>query len=145
MTASPAARLLWKNLVTILATGTTKPVDLARVPSGVTFDADQTLVDPYAIVYPLIATQLSGSLGGPDEQVCVPWQVTSVGANGEQAQAMADRVRESLLARNPNGSLVNVLVDVHEIDRRPTMFGGPESAEGGLWQVVDSFESELTV
>lgn len=147
MTDSPNLRLLWKQLVVMLGTVTTKPVALGRVPDTVTYDADNLLVDPYVIVTPLIASQLSGSYAAPSEEASIPLQLTSVGRNDEQAQAMADLARETLIGRGASGAFTNAITvaDVKVIDRRPTYLGGVTPGGGGLWEVMDSFELDVTV
>lgn len=146
MTAVPNQRLLHKAVVAMLTAATTKPAALARVPDNLTFDDDGLLIDPYSIVYPLVTTQITGSWIGPGEHVCIPFQVTAVGRNDEQAQAMADLNREAVLARTAGGSFVNpITADVQVIERRIVDMSGPDPAGGGLWQVPDTFELEVTV
>jgi hypothetical protein len=144
---TPNLRLFWKSLITMLATITTKPVALGRVPDTVTYDADGLLEDPYLIVSPLIASQIEGSWAAPSEQASIPVQFTSIGRNDEQAQGLADLARQTLLGRNANGSFVNAITvaDVKVIDRRPTYMGGAVPAGGGLWETVDSFDLDVTV
>lgn len=144
---TPNLRLLWKALVDMLAAQTTKPAALGRVPDAVAYDNDGLLVDPYLIITPLIATQLSGSWAAPQEEATIPLQITSIGQNAEQAQGLADLARQTLVGRNPNGSFVNAITvaDVKVIDRRPTYLGGAVPAGGGLWEAIDSFELDITV
>lgn len=138
---------LWKQLVATLADVTGKPVALGRVPDDVTYDDHGLLLDPYTIVTPLIASQISGSWAGPAEDVTVPFQLSSVGRNDEQAQAMADLTRQTLCGRNANGAFTNAItvVGVKVIDRRPTYIGGAVPAGGGLWEAIDTFDVDVTV
>lgn len=147
MTATPNLWPLWDGYITMLAAVTGKPVDLGRVPDTIVFDDNNLLVDPYVIVNALIATQIEGAWASPHEQVTVPLQHSSIGRNPEQAQRMADRAREAVLARNANGLFTNPITapGVAVICREPTLLGGPVASGGGLWEVVDGFDLDVTV
>lgn len=66
---------------------------------------------PYVVIYPM-----DGGLGffgpplaSPESMGEVMFQLTSVGLTGVQAEAVADRVRSTLLGRNGSGGYLNSL------------------------------------
>lgn len=58
---------------------------------------------PYVIVYPLSGGTFDGTLGCPDDDAELVWQVTCVGADRRQCEWTADKV---------NGALVGQRLDV---------------------------------
>lgn len=62
-------------------------------------DADNRLIRPYAVVYPIGAAVFDGSLEVGDEQADAwpTYQVTSVGRDRTQAQWLQDKLRAALL------------------------------------------------
>ena len=64
----------------------------ARTPSNNT--------RPYAVLWPLFATEFDGSLGEPDEDAWYRYQVTCVGDTREQAQGLADELMVLMRAKN---------------------------------------------
>jgi hypothetical protein len=79
-----------------LAAGTSRQVELMRAP-------DAPLL-PYAVLYPLHIAWRRGSMAYPDQLIGLVYQVTSVGMREDQAQQMADRVRNVMLGRTAAGA-----------------------------------------
>jgi hypothetical protein len=133
-------------VVATLLAGTTKPVALAKVPDVLVVDDDGRLVEPYAIVYAIPGTTTRRTISDADGDWLYEYQVTSVGARDDQAQAMADLCRRALVERAPNGDFITpmVLAAGQIIDRRSLEAGGPEPAGGGLWQVIDTYHLEAS-
>jgi hypothetical protein len=147
LTTIPHRTALNRALVTAIAAATSKPCELAAIPASVTYDGAGLLVDPYSIVYPLPGV---GSYANLEDVWCVvmQYQVTNIGQNADQAQWMADASRQALTSRNPDAGGVwtqpITASDVLVIDRRLREEGGPEPTGGGLWQVVDTFDLEVS-
>jgi hypothetical protein len=147
MTELIANRLeLNRGVVACVAT-TGKLVDLCVTPDGIALDVHGQLIDPYAIVYPLPGVPSYPAL---DDSWCtsLQYQITCVGQNADQAQWMADKTRHALTSRNPatGGNWTNPITasDALVIDRRLREEGGPEpTGDGGLWQVVDTYDLEV--
>jgi hypothetical protein len=124
-----------------------KPVGLWTVPDGIVKDAiTQRLVESYAILYPLDAYPAEGSLGEPDANMTAPYQLTSVGRDGDHAQWMNDACRGIFLQRDPNGDFTHpfTVANLAVTDRRLRSAGAPEPGGGGLWQAVDTYELEVS-
>lgn len=144
ITTLPPRTILNRAIVLTVATATQKSSELAAIPDDVQYDAQDRLVDPYSIIYPL-----HGQPSYPDleDKWCVTlmYQVTNVGQNADQAQWMADASRKALTSRASNGDWTNPITasDASVIDRRLREEGGPESTGGGLWQVVDTYDLEV--
>lgn len=142
----PPRTTLNRAVVTALAAATSKPCELAAIPASVTYDADELLVDPYSIIYPLPGQRSYSSL---DDVWCVVlmYQVTNIGQNADQSSWMADKTRQALTSRNPSTgndwTTPITASDVHVIDRRLREEGGPEPTGGGLWQTVDTYDLEV--
>lgn len=129
-------------LVDFLAAQTGRPVGRAAAPVNV----DGSPADPpYAVVWPLTGGATWGpTYDGPDEGADLPYQVTSVGLRDDQAEWLADRVRQAMLARS-DGSLAPLAVPgVVVLDRAITGFGGMDR-EGDVVSVPDSFVVRVTV
>lgn len=145
MTALPNVFELNAAVVFALGTTTGKPIDYGRVPEGLTYDARQRLVDPYAIVY--------NRSGAPhDSNWCkdryfarIEYQITNVGRTDDHAQWMADANRKAMLGRGAGGGYTSAITaaGARVVDRDPLQLGGPESSGGGLWQVIDVFQLEV--
>jgi hypothetical protein len=65
---------------------------------------------PWAILYELPGTQLSGPWGDPEADAWMRWQVTSVGYTRKQAGMMRDLVRRTMIKRNGVGGWAVPLV-----------------------------------
>lgn len=59
----------------------------------------QSAFKPYYVVYPLAGGVFDGSLGCPDDDASLTWQVTCVGATRPQCEAAADRANEVLIGQ----------------------------------------------
>lgn len=140
---TPEQLPITEALVAFLAAQTGKPVGRATAPlTGAGVPAEP----PYAIVYPLTGGATWGpTYDGPDEGADLPYQVTSVGLRQDQAEWMADKVRQAMLARQ-NGSLAAQLAvpGVTVLDRAITAYGGVDR-EGDVVSVPDSFVVRVTV
>lgn len=59
----------------------------------------QSSFKPYAIVYPLTGGVFDGTLGNPDSDASLIWQVTCIGATREQCEWTVDTVNALLIGR----------------------------------------------
>lgn len=59
---------------------------------------------PYGIVDSIPGGNITGTMSAPDADADLIFQVTSCGLSAKQARWLSDRVRVTLLARNPNGT-----------------------------------------
>lgn len=59
----------------------------------------ETPFKPYCIVYPLTGGTFDGPLGCPDDDASLIWQVTCVGRDRPQCEAIADRVNATLIGQ----------------------------------------------
>lgn len=57
---------------------------------------------PYFVVYPLPGGYFDGTLGDPDNDASLIWQVTCVGATRAQCEAAADRANDVLIGQPLN-------------------------------------------
>lgn len=129
-------RPLTAALVAYLRTATGRPVGEAAAP----VDAEV----PYAIVYPLPGGASWGpTWAAPDEGSSVPYQITSVGLRADQAQLMADKVRQAMLGRT-NGALAALAVTgAVVLDREFAGYGGVDR-EGDIVSIPDSYTLHVT-
>jgi hypothetical protein len=59
----------------------------------------QSKFKPYYIVYPLPGGLFDGTLGCPDDDASLIWQVTAVGGNRPQCEAAVDRCNATLIGQ----------------------------------------------
>lgn len=142
---TPEVRPITDALVAFLGAQTGRPVGRATAPlvDGVPADLED---GPYAIVYQLAGGEHWGPfLYGPDEAIALPYQVTSVGKRSDQADWMADKVRQAMLART-NGTLTAPLTapGVTVLDREFSSYGG-QDREGDVVSVPDTFLLHVTI
>lgn len=109
-------RKVTTNLVTMLQAATSRP--------GADMVPPEAAELPYFFVIPIAGGPDSSgpALTAPDADVGVVYQVTSVGARRDQSEWMADKVRQAILGRNPDGSFVvafPVVPGLSVADRRP--------------------------
>lgn len=75
-------------------------------PEGVTYNNDGLLVAPYAVLYRGGPGVLDGPVSDPHADGQPLYQLTCVGRDPNQAEALADRLRPVLLARHAVTGLV---------------------------------------
>lgn len=132
-------------LVALLEAQTGRPVGRGSAPlaGGVVADLED---GPYAIVYQLAGGSTWGPmLYGPDEASQLPYQVTSVGKRGDQADWMADRVRQVMVGRT-DGTLTHALVvpGLTILDREFSAYGG-QDRDGDVVSVPDTYMLHVTI
>lgn len=140
---TPARRPVTDALAAFLAAETGRPIGKGTAPLTA---AGQPAEPPYAIVYPLGGGATWGpTYAGPDEGADLPYQVTSVGLRTDQAEWMADRVRQAMLTRL-DGTLAAQLAvpGVNVLDRSMTGYGGLDR-EGDVVSIPDSYVVRVTV
>jgi hypothetical protein len=74
----------------------------------------------YAVVWPLTGGTTSGTLGNPDEDLSVPYQITCVGESRRQAETMQVEVDRALADAGPR------LVDGRWMTLRVDLLGGAQ-------------------
>lgn len=139
---TPDRRPVTEALVAFLAAQTGKPVGRATAPLA----ADGTpAAPPFAIVYPLPGGDTWGpTYDGPDEGAALPYQVTAVGLRADQAEWLADKVRQAMVRRT-NGALTPLAVaGLTVLDRSITGYGGTV-VDGEVVSVPDSYVVHVTV
>ncbi len=72
----------------------------------------------YVVVYPLLGGDTDGTIGNPNDDASIVYQLTSVGADRRQCEWVADKARETILAAAP--TLTNRKVTYIDVD----MLGG---------------------
>lgn len=124
----------------MLKTGTGRPIGVGRSPV-VGGDALNPPPVPYGIVYPIPGGGFSGSLAYPDEDAAFEFQVTSVGLRLDQADWMADKVRQCVLARQESGNFVQqmTVTDHAVVSREPTGPPGAPVLTDNVWSVAESY------
>ena len=131
--------------------GTNLKIGVGAAPLDLLKDANNQLVDPYAIIYPLPSQTIyspgmfRGTLAHPDSGATLIYQITSVGRTDQSAQIMADRVRRAVMERGTNGQFlrsISVGASMAIIHRTNREIGLAQPSEG-LWQVVDLYELEV--
>lgn len=146
-TVLPNRSLLNLSVIAALATATAYKVGFGASPdlSAGDFDDDGQLIAPYVVVDARPGTPEHDNWARTACLAEYPYQFTSVGQTDEQAQFMADIVRQALLLRADNGSFAHPLdsSDARVLDVYATELGGPEPGGGGLRQVVDIFNLEV--
>lgn len=96
-------------VIDLLARGTGKLVGDAKAPPLPPGMPERDFW-PYCIVYSIPGGSSSGSLADPFEDSGLVYQVTSVGRTRQQAEWMADRVRNVWLSRTTRGTFQVPLV-----------------------------------
>lgn len=134
-------RLLTQALERLIGDETGKAVGVARVPYTLN---GQAPAFPYVIIFPMRRGLLYGPpmSDNPWSLVEAPYQFKCVGATDEQAEWMADKVREVILGRDAFGGLLNTisLDGAAVIDRRPDGISpGPLSVDGTMFSVDDEY------
>lgn len=143
----PNVRPVTDALVAFLAAQTGQPVGRATAPiqaDGTPYDPAQ---DPYAIVWPIPGgTSWGPGLVAPDAGAQLHYQVTSVGARSDQADWMADKVRQAMVGRTAGGQLAATLTvpGVAVLDRELSLYGGVDR-EGDVVSVPDSYIVHVTL
>jgi hypothetical protein len=79
-------------------------VEIADVPQPPT--GARVPTTPYASIYPLNIGRFWGATYGVQKNGAFAYQVTSVGARGDQAEWMADVVRSIILGQDADGAFV---------------------------------------
>lgn len=152
---APVTTGLRNMLLAYFVDGGTGATDLqvavGEAPRNLNKDADNQLVDPYAIIYPITSQTLyvpgifRGTLANPDSGATLAYQITSVGRTDRSAQIMADRVRRAILERAPNGSFIRTIsagasmTVIHRTNREI----GLSLPDAGVWSAVDLYELEV--
>lgn len=137
----PTRRELNDSLRTLLATATGRPIGVVRAPYK-NSDVTQVADVPYAIIYPIVGGNFSGSpLFHPEEDAAFTYQVTSVGLRDDQAEWMADSVRVGLLGRGSDGNFVNAMTvpNMTVVMREPTGPPGGLTVVDRIFQVAESY------
>lgn len=99
---------------------------------------------PYAIVYPIAGGATWGpTFYGPDDGAEVPYQVTSVGLRADQAQAMADRVRQAMLGRTDGQLSAIAVTGAVVLDREFAGYGGVDH-DGDVVSIPDTYTVHVT-
>jgi hypothetical protein len=83
----------------MLVAATGRPVGIATAPTS---DADANIAadPPYAIIYPIPSTAMSGPYYAyPEQDAGFQYQITSVAIRGDQAEWMGDAVRRAIVGR----------------------------------------------
>jgi len=112
-------RLFTAALIEMLERGTRRSIGDGKVPGALNIDDNASW--PFAVVHSVAGggSWLGPSLRAPERGQLLVWQVTSSGKTREQAEALADLVRMTVLSRVHAGGF-------------QVSFAGPAQ-----WEVVD--------
>lgn len=126
MPSPPDRDPVTQALKVFLANETGKLVGVCEAPSGA------TPADGFYVLYPMPGGSVSGTLGEPDRQASLVYQVTSVGKRDDQVQQLADRAYDVVLDRAASGAFENALAPAGAavIDRAPQGGRGGIEPEG---------------
>ena len=137
-----ARRTLTDALRSYLEVATGKKIGDHEAPLDVTL--------PYGVLYLLDGGSWAGpDLAAPQAIAWFPFQVTSVGAERNACQWLADRVQAVLVSRGPTGALpVDLRTAIGTagltlLDVEMTTAGGADR-EGHMWQAPDRYTIAVT-
>lgn len=128
------------GLITALATATGRPVGDGVVPDGATV--------PYLVVHSIDGgSWLGAPFLGDETEAELVWQVDSVGERRDQAEWMADKVRETILGRANNATTWSTALTAPSgwkvNGRRSEAPPGPATPAGAppdtIWSVAERF------
>ncbi len=126
-----------------LATPDTRPIRVgdhhASTPAAPTSEPEL----PYAVLYAVSST-VDGPYGDHHADGRFVYQVTSVGTNAGSAEALADLIRDGILAQNPSGYVQPITLTGAAVMSRDLESGGPATQFGDRWNVVDHFALSTT-
>lgn len=118
----PDRQLLTTALLTMLVSGTGKPVGDHKAPLSTD--------PPYCVLYSIPGGGFWGAgLVAPDADADFVYQVDSVGLKRNQAEWLADRVRRSMLARSASGAFQVTLTPPTGLKVADRL---PDSGPGGV-------------
>lgn len=140
-------RLVTQAVKEMLIVGCEHPFDVMRPPDD---DEGNTVLPPYGIIIP----RPKGVFSGPPYST-IPWgdaqieyRIKSIGKRYDQAEGLADVIREVMLGINDDGSFTYELEmeDQKCMDRRPGQDSpGAPTSEGNMVEVDDSYIISVTV
>lgn len=141
-------RLITAAVLELLQTGTQFPFDVLRPPEDP--DIGDTLELPYGIIIPRPRGPFTGAVYStqPWSEAQIEYRIKSVGRRYDQAELMADTVREVMLGRDADGSYTfEMTIENHSVmERRPGQDSpGAPLAAGNIVEVDDSFIIAVTV
>lgn len=140
----PQRRKLTSALKALLEEKTGRSVGVGSAPRN-TDNLQEEL--PYIVIYPIAGTLYSGSaFCGPQEDVRFDYQIDSHGKRDDQAEWLADLVRETLIDRDGYGNLVNKLSFTNHsvMDQEVVGPTGKLDNVGQIWTVKETFGFTVT-
>lgn len=86
----------------------------AERPDGGGWDGEpyQSAFVSYAVVTPMATARISGSMGGPTDQVVFEYAISAYGGSRQQCEWQADKVREVM------DSLIDDIVDMSDAEAK---------------------------
>lgn len=140
----PKRRKVIDALVALIEDKSDRRVGVAVAP--VDIQGNQAEL-PYATIYPVDGLAFSGPpMCGPHEDVRFDFQINSFGKRHDQAEWLADLIREIIVGKDENGSLINRLqVEGMKImDQEVVGSTGKLDNVGQIWMVVETFGFYIT-
>jgi hypothetical protein len=127
------------------ASGRDLKIEIGETPRDPFVDAQNKLVDPYAVIYPWPSLRSYGDLAHPESGATLSYQITSVGRTDESAGFMSDLIRRGILERLDSGSFTRALAAGASmtVTGRWVREVGMLTSEAGLWNVHDLYDLEV--
>jgi hypothetical protein len=140
----PKRRKLTDAIKNLLENETGRPVGIGTAP--VDLNSNQAEL-PYLVMYPIGGSSFFGpQFCGPESDVMFEYQVNSEAKRYDQADWLADLVREILIDRDSSGQLLNkVQFDGYSVMDQEIV-GPPGKLEqvGQIWCVIESYGFTVT-
>lgn len=139
----PQRRKLTKAIKELLEEKTGRPVGISTAPRNIQNNQAEL---PYIVIHAISGNEYSGpQFCGPQSDVRFDYQIDSHGQRDDQAEWLADLVRETIIDRT-NGALTNkVTFPDHKImDQEIIGPTGKLDNVGQIWTVKETFGFTVT-
>lgn len=137
----PDRRVVTDAVITMLEGATGRPVGDFDAPG----DGDSPEY-PYLVVTSIPGGGSSGIVGNPADTLTIVYQLTSVGLRRDQAEQLAARAHEAMLAIAPSGEWVHpISASGHSIGVREHDASGGTDFEGPVVNAVERYTVAASV
>jgi hypothetical protein len=140
----PKRRKVIEAIIKLIEDKSDRRVGVATAPVDVNSNQAEL---PYATIYPIDGSPFSGPpLCGPQEDVRFDFQINSFGKRFDQAEWLADLIREIIIGRDENGDLINkIQVDgLYILNQEVVGSTGKLDNVGQIWMVEETFGFYVT-
>ena len=139
----PARRPVTAGLKALIESGTGRPCRVATAPED---EVGNTEDVPYAVLWPSTGMFSGPGFVAPEADAVFQYTVHSVGMRDDQADFLADAVREVIVGRQENGSFLYPLTvnGLTVMNRSIAQSAGPMDLNGSVFTVAESYLIAVT-